>query len=476
MSSITADSCRPRGSIGLGQNAYTQSGPERLSPTPIAPNLITTKGQIRENKVRIISTEERARIWESEGANAGEDEEMLNLASDDLGKENSIVSEPMASDVELDPFIVLTGTLAAGGKDMQLAAFMLAMRLEGSAREKALGLLNTLVGSQATSGGETEAAYIGKAAPILEEGPELEDSDAGHRTRTLDYRLMALLRQGFHLPLTLCTNAAIEAVQMKPSLLVCMDLADANGTEVSMVDPYSGWPDESSLTSEEWKDAWSNLLHVLPSIIEPAGVSRFQKHFDLLRNQENFLWRFPAILKFDIKIRYTYFQAKKCTPFTPGSSAYIHQFYQIQLDMISDLAPTSRRHSYNPQRPMAPARGRYLPYDAAKRVDRFGVCLDRRDSAPAHASTAPFCFICAESGHRANACTRSRLPDGKPCFAIFAGGKLIAQANRTEICLSWNASGRSPCRNIRCTRTPTAHTCSFCGSSTHHAGSKRCVD
>ncbi|KAI0667643.1 hypothetical protein C8Q78DRAFT_1156157 [Trametes maxima] len=352
MSSSVSESSRPKGILRPGMNAYGHSdGLERLSPTPTAPDLNTAEGRVRENEARTRRNDERVRRREAGEANVGEDESLLDLTPEadgsgydgsGLGNGDGTVNLGAATGDTEDQFAVLASTLAAGGPNSHMAAFLLAMKLEGATRDRALEFLNTVASaasSQGLSGDKYKAASAGKDNGVLKEGPELKEGEAGRGIHTVGCRLVTLLRLGFHLPLTLCTDAAIEVVQMKPSLLVCKNQIDANGAKVAVVEPYAGWSDEISLSSEEWKDAWNNFLHVLPNTIEAAGVSRFQKHFDYLRNQECFATWFSAILRFDIKIHHMYFWAKSCTPFTPDSSAYIDQLNQIRHDMNSTAAP-----------------------------------------------------------------------------------------------------------------------------------------
>ncbi|KAH9852265.1 hypothetical protein C2E23DRAFT_683762, partial [Lenzites betulinus] len=196
---------------------------------------------------------------------------------------------------------------------------------------------------------------------LLVEGAEVSD-DSAIISRQLDCRLITLVKLGFHLPLTLCTNAAIEAVQECPSLLVCKSQNDSKGTKVTVVDPSIGWPKENLLTSEEWKDAWVNFLKVLPSILAPSGVDRFRNHFEFLQGQENFSGRLGGILRFDMKIRHRYFWAKACTPFHIKSTKYLNEFNQIRTDVAAEEIRSKNN---------APPRERYQPYDRNERGDRY---------------------------------------------------------------------------------------------------------
>ena len=63
------------------------------------------------------------------------------------------------------------------------------------------------------------------------------------------------------------------------------------------------WPPEEEMTSEEWQDAWPNLLEILKEVCEPSVYERFRQHHEFLNRQANFKTRFLGILRFDIAVR-----------------------------------------------------------------------------------------------------------------------------------------------------------------------------
>ncbi|KAI0634366.1 hypothetical protein C8Q77DRAFT_746622 [Trametes polyzona] len=294
----------------------------------------------------------------------------------------------------------------------------------------------------------------------------------------VDRRLVDLIELGFHLPLTLCTNEALEAVRMDPTRLVVKNLHDADRQKVAVVDVANGWPDEFSMCSEDWRDAWTNFLQILPEVLEPEGVERFRRHHDFLVKQPNFKVRFPAILRFDINIRRDYFWGRKCVPFYPGTPEYAAGLAQEQTDWSME-AVTRGATGRQPSAAATLSGNRFNPY--SRGGGGFGGGADSGGSqrpfreGRSSASAGPLCLICAEGGHRAGVCTRTKLGNGAQTLALFSRGKLIAASSGKELCMAWNAGGRTPCTHFRCPRGPSAHLCSFCGSADYHAGSKRCL-
>ncbi|KAI0348852.1 hypothetical protein OH77DRAFT_532772 [Trametes cingulata] len=482
MSGTTQSGVRPSGFMRQDMSAYTQpgnsaSGPGSSQTAGTQPDFFSPEARVVENEARAMRNEERARRREAGEADVEEDEALLELepSGPGLGEQSGGAGgtagpSPMGSEF---PVSVMAGLLGKGGDDARLSAFAWAMSLQGQEREKALEVLGSMFGKAAAVAEKSKET--GKKADddeLLVEGPEVPE-DLVDNGRRLDCRLVTLIKLGFHLPFTLCTDAAIEAVLENPSRLVCKAQNDAKGAKVTVVDPYAGWPKETELSSEEWKDAWANFLKVLPEFLAPTGVERFRQHFEFLKGQDKFAVRFPAILRFDMKIRHRYFWGKKCAPFYPGSAKYVMEFQAIRDDVQAE--ERDARHSA-----VAP-RGRFQPYDRGERSERYQAS-ERGDAGggdksfrggKSHTSAAPLCLICAGSGHRADACTRTKLVNDKPAFAYAANKRIYALAGGAELCLSWNASGK--CRYSRCARDATAHACSFCGAAGHNAGSKQCI-
>lgn len=159
------------------------------------------------------------------------------------------------------------------------------------------------------------------------EGPDLFD----RRQVYADPKLHAMLELGFHLLLTLCTMDALEAIARRPKQLVMATHHDRDPQKQS-VDDVRLWPPEEEMTSEEWRDAWPNLLEILNEVCEPTVYERFRQHHEFLNRQANFKTRFPRILRFDIAVRRAYFVNAKCQPFVVGSLRYCQELTQACSD------------------------------------------------------------------------------------------------------------------------------------------------
>ena len=133
------------------------------------------------------------------------------------------------------------------------------------------------------------------------------------------------------MPLTLCTTDALEAVSRGTKQLVMATHHDRDRQKKSVVDVRQ-WPPEEEMTSEEWRDAWPNLLEILNEVCEEGVYERFRQHHEFLNRQANFKTRFPGILKFDIALRRAYFVNAKCHPFVVGSAGYCQELTQACSD------------------------------------------------------------------------------------------------------------------------------------------------
>ncbi|CDO75102.1 hypothetical protein BN946_scf185010.g27 [Trametes cinnabarina] len=235
-----------------------------------------------ENEARARRNQERQVRREAGEEDVEEDEPLLELVPNATVDVPVIVGDNTAADV-----------------------IWAALKEDGEVRAKALEAITAVFGG---GSGARDKEKSGKAVPtLLTEAPVEPGEEDGLQRSRLDQRLLNVIGLGFHLPLTLCTNEAIEAVHRKPSLLQCKSQHDASGTKISVVDVTAGWPDEHDMSSEDWRDAWTNFLSVLPEILAPSGVDRMHQHYNYLVRHPNFRICFLAILRFDIRIRHDYF-------------------------------------------------------------------------------------------------------------------------------------------------------------------------
>ncbi len=209
------------------------------------PDLATPEGRVVENEARAHRNVQRSVRREAGEADVEADEELLELQEReprDSGGHAEPFTQPSA------PFPSASGPAsaaeAAALASLEAApfnAFMLAMKQEGELKEKALEYLNNIAAGKKKGD---------KNSGLLKEGPELPPDQRGWKSR-IDRRLITLLKLGFHLPLTLCTNEALEIVPRTPAHLQCKTQSDIEGTKCIVVDPTIGWPDELCMSSEE---------------------------------------------------------------------------------------------------------------------------------------------------------------------------------------------------------------------------------
>lgn len=489
---------RPGGIDNRSSSAYNQAGgPDQArggNPNQPQPDLTTTQGRVIENEARARRNDERQARRDAGEENVEVDEPLLELVVERRSREPS-------NGPDLDgnrPGGLDDGTRGANGaggtrlEDRSLEAILEALKQDGDVRLKALDAIGAVLTS---SGNAREKEKDAKPVGLLSEAPVVPGNPSGLQNNRVDQRLLNVVRLGFHLPLSLCTNDAIDAVRRKPSLLQCKNQHDASGAKISVVDVNAGWPDEHDMSSEEWRDAWTNYLLMLPEVLASEGVERLRAHHDFLVRQPNFTLCFPAILRFDVAVRHNYFWGRACIPFFPGSPEYVAAFMQQQNVVALEAATKSAWRGADTRASASFRAPRVQPYERNDRGwsgDR-GWSRDRgwsnepkrgppsggssqpfRGGKPS-ASTGPLCLICAKSGHRADRCTSTRLPNNTAVYATSASGRLVAVSSGAELCKSWNASGRIPCQSGQCPGGHTAHVCSFCGTAGHHAGSKRCL-
>ena len=298
---------------------------------------------------------------------------------------------------------------------------------------------------------------------------------------SVDARLIGMGRSGFHIPLSACTSANLTSIN-NGSRAKALKQATRDGQTAHILD-LNIFGDEQSLDLLDWREAWGNLLRFLPEICGTREVLRFHDHFDFLCRLDWFRDEFSAVLDFDIHTRRTWFlaPADRKPFFTVGSSSYVAKLNEFRLKNLNARlaiharsSSAARYHPYaNAGRGAAPPPGSQANAGARGPQQR-GAPQSFQEGRSGDAAGG-ICLICAESGHRARDCGRTTMRNGRPAYATFAGGKLVASYGRRAICAAWNVGGAFPCKSSRCPKTPGCHACSFCGAADHNATSNRCL-
>lgn len=302
--------------------------------------------------------------------------------------------------------------------------------------------------------------------------------------------LAALLTNGHHLPLTLCTTAALTEMQSDPTRVKYAKLHDRLGVKKELLD-VSSWPAERGMSIEEWRDAHRNLAAILRSCGSKEVVDLFESHFNSLCERSEIISSngFQAILRFDIEIRHSFFCGRR-EAFRPGSSPYEKRFDQVAREAMEERlsAPIQTQNQSHSNR--------YQPYQKNHNAYTSGNVSQSGSSStgkpekgsgsqgrpPGHFQggrrpdgPAAACLICGRTGHRASICSKTTHSSGKAVFCTWRDNKLLEIASQKELCVIWNVGGRTPCGSYRCPIVDSPHACSYCGSADHHAHSNRCI-
>lgn len=144
--------------------------------------------------------------------------------------------------------------------------------------------------------------------------------------------VLDLLANRHHVPLSLCTNEAIQSMYAHPEKVKYMGIHDANGTKKNLLD-VSTWGAEENLSIEDWRDAWKNFLIVVEKMFEQKVLILFQDHFDFLCNSRHFKRSFETVLTFDIDIRRRFF-AGQYLPFAVGELSYVEELNGMSFEVI----------------------------------------------------------------------------------------------------------------------------------------------
>lgn len=291
--------------------------------------------------------------------------------------------------------------------------------------------------------------------------------------------LVTLLSTRHHLPLTMCTNSALRTIRSGTGLKY-NKVYNTSEEKHNLID-VGQWPVESSMSLEDWRQAWPNFLVILDAAAESETTSLFKAHYDALCEKEEIEHSFEIILEFDIEIRQAFF-AGSHEDFAVKGAEWENRFQTLSMGVMRRRMEAFNRprdvaHPYS--RPDRPPYPRHVsdrkPFPNHERHDHSSSKPFRGGR---QSSTDMLCLKCgqgAPKGHHASACRNDKLPNGKPTFCSYQAGRLIVATSGKEICLFWNLSGDDSCRGgSKCGRR-AAHICSFCGATDHHATDKHCL-
>ncbi|CDO73729.1 hypothetical protein BN946_scf185015.g57 [Trametes cinnabarina] len=321
MAGENSTGARPAGVNGQNLGAYSQ--PEQPAQAPVGNqplDLNSPAARVVENEARSCRNDERRVRRETGEVSVEEDELLLELVDSEPGGQGDGPDRQPGGNTPRPE------TREQGERSLEV--IWEALQQEGEARARALEVIGAALGAPVTT--REKDKDTAKVQALLTEAPVVEGEGCELKRNRIDQHLLNIISLGFHLPLTLCTNDAIDAVRRKPALLQCKNQHDAWGNKISVVDVTAGWPDEYEMSSEDWRDAWTNFLQMLPEVLSPEGVLRMHQHYDYLVQHPYFRICFTAILRFDIHIRYDYFWGKVCKPFEVGLPNYVAALMQEQ--------------------------------------------------------------------------------------------------------------------------------------------------
>ena len=308
-----------------------------------------------------------------------------------------------------------------------------------------------------------------------------------NRNTSSDPRIVEMLRAGFYWPLTGLTCKALRALNdgSKVKMIKTHSKHSTTAAGVHHILDAGVFPQEQTISIEDWREAWQNLLRLLLRLSDDEVQAMFHSHYEHLTRLPYFREEFEAILEFDIWVRHTWFTAdpRRKPAFRAGGAKYLEKLSDIRLSAIR------ARLSAPPVLPPPAFQARFHPYSRDDRADEpprrvpFNATrgAGARDQGQPFrggrgpASAGPLCLICAGSGHMARTCGRTTLPNGRPVFAAWADNRLVDARSRRPICASWNVGGVLPCKARRCPGADECHVCAFCGSAGHTGADLRCV-
>ncbi|KAM6500365.1 hypothetical protein JOM56_000999 [Amanita muscaria] len=293
-----------------------------------------------------------------------------------------------------------------------------------------------------------------------------------------------LITSHVYMPLTLFTNENLRVLNREgPTLPTTkISISGTRGKEntakiLDLAKFEAQYGREEDLSRSDWTEAARNFIRFLDLIV-PDGTyrpsARWDSHFGYFDSREDLATNFKAILLLDIRMRKDYI----AQPFEFSAQYYagllgdmirevqnkeVRDEQQEMRNMISGIAGSSRFSLNAPTSSSS---------SALVRKPRFGKTPFQGGTSSD--PSAVVCVICARRGHFWNMCSKSTFDDGKPLVVKVDGKDIVTIKGRTPICRSWNLKGPAANACSNHDQDKRAHSCAFCGSSSHHAFSWTC--
>ncbi|KAI0085602.1 hypothetical protein BDY19DRAFT_909012 [Irpex rosettiformis] len=151
---------------------------------------------------------------------------------------------------------------------------------------------------------------VAKAAPSALSKIDFVESSNGpaffSQTIVAPDALVTLLLCKRHLPLTVCTTSAINDVLNNLEKVKYVKQFNRRNEKRELID-VTTWPSESTISKEDWRDAYRNFAVILCAAVSDAVCNLFDEHLAFLCARLEFKVSFPAILEFDIEVRKNFF-------------------------------------------------------------------------------------------------------------------------------------------------------------------------
>ncbi|TFK78994.1 hypothetical protein K466DRAFT_606491, partial [Polyporus arcularius HHB13444] len=268
----------PGGLGGRPRGAYTDLEGGGNPPDDPRPDLTTTAARLEENERRTERNTRRVQM-RLDDPNFGEQDEVLleiyappPQGEEEPRRENGGGAGPEGGEENthtVNPPPPPPPTITA---EQLLGMITAAAGMEAPQADRMIGILEAVVGRM---GGSVDKARA--SAPLIGDAPGrrmFEEDDV-----VADPRLGLTLVHGHHLPLTLCTPRALEEVAERTRKLEMSTWTDRDDKKKTVVD-VNKWPDEKTLTPNEWKDAWPQFIRIMEGHVQPAVIRKFLAHYD----------------------------------------------------------------------------------------------------------------------------------------------------------------------------------------------------
>ncbi|KAH6887866.1 hypothetical protein BKA70DRAFT_1235816 [Coprinopsis sp. MPI-PUGE-AT-0042] len=293
---------------------------------------------------------------------------------------------------------------------------------------------------------------------------------------------------GHVVPLTTFSNRVLAEKSSRPHFVYIQVFSSRSSNakgKVHILDSAQ-FDDEKTMTIPQFHEGYMNFLRYIPPIATLRFLSRLRSHYDIISSHPKFAELWPYFRDFDIWYRTHLIVTGKPHPESEYNSrlaalnAITVSQPEIQSlrDQITELKAQQGSSTSSSSTSTPPSSSHNRSSNKKKSSGSRGQGGRSKGKQPFRdSSSGHLCIMCA-GPHHLDDCTAEKSAKGKSLFVKKDSSTISGLAVRSTgaaVCAAWNCTRHGT--NAKCGYGhDEVHVCSLCGSPTHTALSRSCIE